>query len=148
MEALAHRLRVAPQFLGASPGAKSIPAAGDHPSAHYPIAGSVTAVGQLTYFLLLSLILRTTGAQQLGHVLGSFPRSAVVLEFIYTAFEERSTERGRRYYLYLPLARVVQGLPPARGLRRRLSERPLEGPVKGEKGLGYPLPHLAPYRGS
>jgi hypothetical protein len=33
-------------------------------------------------------------------------------------------------------------------LRRTLSERPLEGPVKGEKGLSIPLPHLAPYRGS
>jgi hypothetical protein len=28
-------------------------------------------------------------------------------------------------------------------LRKTLSERPLEGPVKGEKGLGMPLyPHL------
>jgi hypothetical protein len=32
-------------------------------------------------------------------------------------------------------------------LRRTLSERPLERPVKGEKGLGIHLPHLAPYRG-
>jgi hypothetical protein len=55
-------------------GAKSIPTAGDHPSAHYPIAGSVPAVGQLAHFLLLSCILRGTGAQQLGHILGSFPR--------------------------------------------------------------------------
>ena len=52
------------------------------------------------------------------------------------------------YYLYLSLANMVQGLPPARGLRRTLSERPLERLVKGEKGLGIPLPHLAPYRGS
>src|SRR5829696_8484907 len=43
-------------------GATSIPTAGDHPSAHYPIAGSVTAVGQLMYFLLLSLILRSLGS--------------------------------------------------------------------------------------
>ena len=75
-------------------GTTSIPTAGDHPSAHYPIAGSVTAVGQLTYLLLLSLILRSTGAQQLGHVLGSFSRSAVALEFIYTSFEERSNSGG------------------------------------------------------
>src|SRR5215213_8102075 len=40
------------------------------------------------------------------------------------------------YYLYLSLASVEQGLPPAWGLRRTLSERPLEGPVKREKGLG------------
>jgi hypothetical protein len=44
-----------------------------------------------------------------------------------------------KYYLYLSLASVVQGLPPAWGLRRTLSERPLEGPVKREKGLGIPL---------
>src|SRR5829696_7385132 len=45
METLAHRLRVAPQFLCDSPGTKSIPTAGDHPSTHYPVAGSVTTVG-------------------------------------------------------------------------------------------------------
>ena len=44
------------------------------------------------------------------------------------------------YYLYLPLASVVQGLPSAWRLRRTLSERPLEGPVKGEKGLSIPSP--------
>jgi hypothetical protein len=43
------------------------------------------------------------------------------------------------YYLYLSLASVVQGLPSAWGLRRTLSERPLEGPVKREKELGIPL---------
>ena len=47
-----------------------------------------------------------------------------------------------KYYLYLSLASVVQGLPPAWGLRRTLSERLLEGPVKGEKGLKYLFPHL------
>src|SRR5687767_15418851 len=36
---------------------------------------------------------------------------------------------GGGYYLYLPLASVVQGLPSAWRLRRTLSERPLEGPV-------------------
>jgi hypothetical protein len=74
MEALAHSLRVATQFFSDGLGAKSIPAESDHPSAHYPVCGSVTAVGQLTQFLLLSPILRGTGVQQLGHVLGSFPR--------------------------------------------------------------------------
>ena len=54
----------------------------------------------------------------------------------------------REYYLYLSLASVVQGLRPAWDLRRTLSERPLEGPVKGEKGLGIRLPQLAPYSGS
>jgi hypothetical protein len=52
------------------------------------------------------------------------------------------------YYLYLSLAGVVQGLRPAWDLRRTLSERPLEGPVKGEKGLSILFPHLAPYRSS
>jgi hypothetical protein len=72
MEALAHSLRVAPQFFGDRLGAKSIPTASDHPSAHYPVCGSVAAVGQLAHFLLLSRILRGTGVQQLGHILGSF----------------------------------------------------------------------------
>jgi hypothetical protein len=53
-----------------------------------------------------------------------------------------------RYYLYSSLVSLVQGLPPAWGLRRTLSERPLEGPVKREKGLGIPLLFLAPFRGS
>jgi hypothetical protein len=56
--------------------------------------------------------------------------------------------RSREYYVYLSLASMVQGLPPTRSLRRTLSERPLEEPVKDEKGLTIPLPHLAPYRGS
>src|SRR5688500_6384054 len=42
MDAFAHRLRVAPHLRSDLRGAKSIPAEGDHPSAHYPIAGSVT----------------------------------------------------------------------------------------------------------
>jgi hypothetical protein len=74
MNALAHRLRVAPHLRSDLRGTKSIPTAGDHPSTHNPIAWSVTAVSQLMYFLLLSRILRGTGAQQFGHVLGSFPR--------------------------------------------------------------------------
>jgi hypothetical protein len=73
MDALAHRLRVAPQLRSDLRGAKPIPTAGDHPSAHYPVCGSVTAVGQLAHFVLLGCILGGTGAQQLGHIL-SFPR--------------------------------------------------------------------------
>jgi hypothetical protein len=37
MDAFAHRLRVAPELRSDLRGAKSIPAEGDHPSAHYPI---------------------------------------------------------------------------------------------------------------
>src|SRR3712207_6829318 len=61
MEALTHSLGVATQFFSDRLGAKSILAESDHPSAHYPIAGSVTAAGQLAHFLLLSYILRGTG---------------------------------------------------------------------------------------
>ena len=73
MEALARRLWVASQFFGDLRGAKSVPTASDHPSAHYPVCGSVTAVGQLAHFLLLGRILRGTGMQQLGPVLAPFP---------------------------------------------------------------------------
>src|SRR5215207_2060181 len=45
MEALTHSLRVATQFFSDRLGAKSIPAADNHPSAHYPVCGSVPAVG-------------------------------------------------------------------------------------------------------
>ncbi len=45
MDALADCLWVAPHLRSDLRGAKSIPTAGDHPSAHYPIAGSVPTVG-------------------------------------------------------------------------------------------------------
>src|SRR3712207_425607 len=83
MEALAHRLWVAPQFFGDLRGAKPIPTADDHPSAHNPIAGSVTAVGQLAHFLLLGRILRGTGVQQLGQVLAPFPIGGCSRAYVY-----------------------------------------------------------------
>jgi hypothetical protein len=61
MEALAHRLWVAPQFFGDLRGAKPIPAASDHASAHYPVCGSVAASRQFADLSFLFGIFGRTG---------------------------------------------------------------------------------------
>ena len=66
-------------------------------------------------------------------VIPSFlPSPLLLLGVVLVVFVRSGCWCVGKYYLYLSLASVVQDLPPAQGLRKTLSERPLEGPVKGE----------------
>src|SRR5829696_8466421 len=93
MDAFSDRLWVAPQLRSDLRGAKSIPAEGDHLSAHFPVCWSVTASCKLADFPRFFGTLRGPGVQQLRHDL-LLPRPVENHEFMFTSFEERSTRRS------------------------------------------------------
>ena len=89
MDAFSDRFWVAPQLRSDLRGAKSIPAEGDHLSAHFPVCWSVTASCKLADFPRFFGTLRGPGVQQLRHDL-LLPRPVENHEFMFTSFKERS----------------------------------------------------------